>query len=152
MRPLARFALSGLAAWAVAFGGAAGARGQSSLGAGVVAPTGSLEDSFERGITVRGQKVLSLAPLALHLQGGWSRFEAEDGGEDADLFHAGLGVRLPLGVLWIGATGAYFSGHGEDGMGVLPEVGLGLGPFEVVADARVDGDERWGALRVALRF
>jgi hypothetical protein len=129
---------------------------QGSLGAGYAFPVGDFGDLHDNGFTVRGQLGLSFLLASVHGQVGWTRFPGADLEnllpEDVDFFHAGVGGRVGLGLFWVGLTGAYFSGDGEDGMGFLPEVGVGLGPLEAVADSRIDGDEKWIGVRVNLKF
>ena len=137
--------------------GASDARAQiyTSVGVGGVQPIGDFDDLFDRGFTVRGQAGLSLLLAGAHVQAGWSNFEADiDSGssESANIYHAGIGGRVGMGLFWVGANGAYFFGDGESGVGYFPEVGLGLMNFEAVADVRVDGNEKWVSLRAALKF
>jgi len=139
--------------------GAAPAHAQlsASVGAGVAQPRGDLDDGFENGFTVRTQLALSALGLVnVHAQAGWTRFGADDTAEvdldDANVFHAGVGGRLGvLGLAFVGLNGVWFGGDSEDDFGLLPEVGVGLGPLEVVADYRL-GDEGWLSLRGALKF
>lgn len=127
-----------------------------SIAAGVANPLGDFGDTLDSGFTFRGQAGISLLLVGLHAQVGWTRFPGKGGGgigfEGADFFHAGAGGRVGLGMAWVGLTGAWFSGDGEDGLGLLPEVGLGLGPVEAVVDARVDGDAKWFAVRLGVRL
>ena len=135
-----------------------GVEGQinASLGAGVAVPTGDFGDLQDNGYTVRGQLGLSLLLASVHAQVGWTRFPSKDLAAleltDVDIYHAGVGARFGLGLFWLGLNAAYFSGDGEDGAGVFPEVGVGLGPIEAVADYRVDGDAKWLGVRAALKF
>lgn len=129
---------------------------RASIGAGVAAPYGDFGDVFDTGFTLRGQAGLSLALVEAYGQAGWSRFSYGGGGDisvdDANIYHAGAGARVGLGIIWIGANAAYFFGDGEGGLGFFPEVGVGFWRLEVVADTRVDGDEKWAAARVGFRF
>jgi len=94
-----------------------------------------------------------------HVQAGWSRFSGADldegdlvvVGEDANVWHGGLGVRVGIGPFWVGANGFYSFGDTDDGLGFAPEVGVDLGPLEIVAD-HLFGDTKWFALRGAVRF
>jgi len=131
----------------------------TSIGAGIAAPQGDLGDGFDNGYTVRGQVGLSLVGLVEgHVQAGWSRFPVKEGvvgGEDADIYHAGVGARVGLGLIFVGANAAYFFGDdpGDNSeLGFFPEVGIGLGPLEAVADYRIDGDAKWFGIRAALKF
>jgi hypothetical protein len=130
----------------------------SSLGLGLARPRGQLGDRHEPGFTVRAQTGVDLPLVDAHLQAGWTRLPGEDPGDsgsgagDHDVVHLGLGARLGRGRLWAGATAAYFLGDGDDGVGLVPEVGAWLGPLEAVLDLRVDGEERWWSLRGAVRF
>lgn len=128
----------------------------TSVAAGVAHPVGDLDDAVDSGFTLRGQAGLSLLVAGLHAQVGYTRFPGDDVGgveiEDVDFFHAGVGGRLGLGLAWVGLNAAYFTGDGEDGVGLLPEVGVGLGPLEAVADGRLDGDAKWVAVRVGLKL
>ncbi len=143
----------------------AGPRGISaqmnaSLGAGVAVPTGDLGDVTGTGFTVRGQAGLSLALIEAYLQAGWSSFPGKDidagdavvEGEDADIWHAGIGVRLGFSMFWIGGNALYsFGDTPDDGFGFAPEAGVALGPIEVVADY-LFGKTNWVALRAGFRF
>ncbi|MEJ2504044.1 MAG: hypothetical protein P8177_12170 [Gemmatimonadota bacterium] len=124
----------------------------SSVGAGVAVPTGDFGDNFDTGWTVRGQLGLSFVLVDGHVQAGWSRFPGKDSVEDADIYHAGVGARVGLGLVFVGANAAYFFGDGEDGVGFFPEIGAHIGPIEAVADYRIDGDNKWLGARVGLRF
>ncbi len=127
----------------------------TSLGVGVAQPIGDFDDVFDRGFTVRGQAGLSLLVAGAHVQGGWSNYavDVDAGGSDsANIYHAGIGGRVGVGLFWVGANGAYFFGDGESGVGYFPEVGLGLMNLEAVADFRIDGSEKWIALRGAVKF
>lgn len=136
--------------------GAAEVQGQiyTSLGAGVTQPIGDFDDLYDRGFTVRGQAGLSLILAGAHAQVGWSNFATDVDTSDTDaanVFHAGVGGRLGVGLFFVGANAAYFFGDGENGIGYIPEVGISLLSLEVVADGRIDG-EKWVALRGALKF
>lgn len=132
----------------------------AAVGGGVVVPTGSLRERAEQGYTVRGRVGISLGFAHVQLLGGWSRLAGKDllvddivePGEDLDLFHAGVGVRVGLGAIWLGANAADFFGDGDEGIGFIPELGFVVGPFEVVADSRVHGPDTWAAVRAAIRF
>jgi hypothetical protein len=130
---------------------------QTSIGAGIAVPTGDFGDVADNGYTVRGQLGVSLLLASVHAQVGWTRFPGPEiagiEADDADIWHAGVGGRFGLGLFWVGLNAAYFGGDGEDdGLGFFPEVGLGLGPLEAVADYRIDGDAKWLGLRAALKF
>ncbi|HSM05928.1 MAG TPA: hypothetical protein VK858_15020 [Longimicrobiales bacterium] len=137
----------------------AAAQSYGSIGAGVAFPTGELGDVTGTGFTVRGQAGLSLGLIDAHVQAGWSRFpgeeiELEDVAlevEDADIWHAGVGVRLGVGIIWLGGNVFYSWGDTDDAFGFAPEVGVELGPIELVADY-LFGDTNWAALRAGVRF
>lgn len=136
--------------------GATEARGQiyTSVGVGMVQPLGDFDDAFDQGFTVRGQAGLSLLLAGAHAQVGWSNFATDadtSDSESANVYHAGVGGRLGVGLFFVGANAAYFFGDGEDGIGYIPEVGISLLSLELVADGRIDGD-KWVALRGALKF
>ena len=129
----------------------------TSIGGGPAFPTGDLGDAFGSGFTVRGQAGLSFVLVDAHVQAGYTRFGSDVdtdseafAGDDWSVFHTGIGARVGLGLVWVGANAAYFFGDGDDEIGFFPEVGVGLGPIEVVADYRI-GDPNWGALRAALK-
>lgn len=140
--------------------GAARGQGYSSIGAGVVVPTSGLADLYDRGYTLRGQTGLSLVFLDAHIQTGYTAMGGKtvtiagqtETFEDIDFFHVGLGARVGLGVVWVGANAAYFFGDLADGLGFFPEAGVGLGPVEVVADYRLDGDANWLGVRLGWRY
>ena len=141
---------------------------RTSLGVGVATPMGDFGDVADAGFTLRGQAGLSLVLADVHVQAGYSRFPGtsfEFGGEtfevdeDFNPFHVGAGGRVGLGLLWVGLTGVYTFGDaideidlGSDGLAFLPEVGVGLGPIEVVADYLAFSDVSWIGLRAASRF
>lgn len=135
-----------------------GQGGASSLGVGLARPWGGLGDRHAPGFTVRVQTGVALPLGDGHLQAGWTRLPGDNSPDSAsgtgnyDTVHLGLGLRLGRGRLWAGATGAYLVGDGDDGVGLIPEVGARAGPLEAVLDARVDGNERWWSLRGALRY
>jgi hypothetical protein len=132
-----------------------GARAQYvSLGVGGANPRGDFGDFFRSGFTVRGQAGLSLVLIDAHIQAGWSRFRAEENAptdDAANLYHFGPGARFGLGLGWVGVNAFWFSGDGDDGMQIVPEIGIGFGPLEGVLDAAVTGDTKWLALRVNVR-
>ena len=140
--------------------GAAWGQGYSSIGAGVAVPVSGFGDRYETGYTIRGQTGLSLMVVDAHIQTGYTAISGKsvtsagqtDTFEDVDFFHAGVGARVGLGVIWVGANVAYFFGDLEDGFGILPEAGVGLGPLELVADYRLDGDANWLGVRLGLRY
>lgn len=125
-----------------------------SVALGAAAPVGDFGDLYDVGYTARGQVGLSLIFVDAHLQTGWSMFPAggDSGVDDVNIYHAGAGARLGLGFLWVGANAAYFFGDGKDGIGFFPELGAKIWRVEGVLDFRVDGDEKWVAARVGLRF
>lgn len=128
-----------------------------SVGAGVAVPVGDYADSFERGYTVRAQVGFSLTAIGIHAQAGWSRFPAIQSGDvevaDHDIYHLAAGARVGLGLLWVGANAGFFGGDDDhEGLAFLPEVGVGLGPIEGVADFRMGGDTRWLGVRLGIRF
>lgn len=136
---------------------------RSSVGVGLVQPLGDFGEFQDNGFTVRGQVGVSLLVASVHAQAGWTRFPGKDLENleltNIDIFHAGAGVRVGMGIYWVGLNGAYFSGdeaEGSDGeekgMGFFPEVGVGLGAAELVADLRVDGDQKWVGVRLAVKF
>jgi hypothetical protein len=140
----------------------------TSVGAGVANPMGDFGDLADSGFTLRGQAGLSLVLADVHLQAGYSRFPGREftfGGdtfeveEDFNQFHVGAGGRLGLGLIWVGASGVYMFGDGidevdfsSDGIAFLPEIGVGLGPIEVVADYLLHSDVNWIGLRAAFKF
>lgn len=135
--------------------GTAHAQTSASIGVGVASPQGDFGDVVDEGYTVRAQLALSaLGLVSVHTQGGWTRFPAEsEVDDDANILHAGVGARLGVfGIMFVGANGAYFFGDGDDEVGFFPEIGVGLGPLEVVADYRVGSDFDWFGLRGALKF
>ena len=157
---LHRFALAALSLLALAAPSPTSAQTNASIGAGVAFPTGDLGDVTGTGFTVRGQAGMSLGLIEAYLQGGWSSFPGKDvdagdavvEGEDADIWHAGLGVRLGFSMFWIGGNVLYsFGDTPDDGVGFAPEVGVALGPIEVVADY-LFGNTNWAALRAGFRF
>jgi len=136
---------------------APGAQAQTygSIGFGAAKPVSDLGDLYNTGYTVRGQVGFSLVFLDAHIQTGWTNFPVASKGSDLDnlnIYHAGAGARLGLGFIWVGANGAYFFGDGDQGIGWFPELGLKFWKVEGVVDFRIDGDEKWGAARVGLRF
>ena len=159
------FLLGGLVAVGAAFASPAHAQGATSVGAGWVWPVGSLDDRYDRGIMLRGQQSFQLLILQVHLQGGFTRLSGvEDAvipdsqprsvvpsADAADMIHAGMGLRLGLGLGWVGGTAAYFIGDLEDEVAYLPEVGVRLGPAELVGEFRL-GDRRWAGLRAGITF
>lgn len=149
-----RFALA-LVAGMLAFAAApTEAQISTSLGAGWATPQGDLDDVVDDGYTVRGQLALSaLGLVGVHAQGGWTRFAASgEAADDLDIFHAALGARVGMGLLFVGANAAYFFGDGEDEAGFFPEVGLSFLMLEVVADYNFTADRDWFAIRAALKL
>jgi len=138
----------------VAFATPARAQLGASIGAGVATPQGDLEDAYDSGYTARAQLTLSaLGLFEVHGQAGWTRFPAKsDAVDDLDQLHAGAGARLSVfPLVFVGANAAYFFGDADEEVGFFPEVGVGLGPLEVVLDYRV-GDEGWLGIRGALKL
>ena len=127
-----------------------------SVGVGLAHPFGDFADAYDRGFTVRGQAALSLLLAGVHAQAGLSRFPAEEvegvSRDDATIYHAGVGGRLGLGLVFVGANALYFFGDGEDEMGIVPEVGISLLMLEAVLDLRATGDQKWVGIRAALKF
>ena len=132
-----------------------------SLTAGVAGAYGDGSDLVGDGYTLRGQLGLDLLLVGLHAQVGYTRFSgttATVAGNTIETnasnnYHYGIGGRLGAGgLLWFGGTGAWFAGDGDDEFGLIPEVGVGIGPLEVVADARVTGSSKWWSLRGGIRF
>lgn len=155
---LQRFVLTPLAVLVLAAPRGLSAQLNASIGAGVAVPAGDLADVTGTGFTVRGQVGPSLGLIEAYVQGGWSSFPGKDPdagsveGEDADIWHAGIGTRLGFGILWIGASALYsFGDTPDDGVGIAPEVGVAVGPIEVVADY-LFGDTNWAAIRAGFRF
>lgn len=139
------------------FGQGLQAQFYGSVGGGVAWPQGDLGKDHDTGFTLRGQGGISLAIVEAHVQAGMSRFSVVENpkdpeADDANIYHAGVGARVGLGFIFIGASAAYFSGEGESGMGYFPEIGLRFWRLEAVADYRVDGNENWSALRLNWRF
>lgn len=131
-----------------------------SIGVGIAVPQSDLGDTYDDGFTARGQVALSLIGIVqVHAQAGWTRFpvmqEFTDDLDDADIYHAGVGGRVGLGLVFVGVNTAYFFGDdpGDNSeLGFFPEVGIGFGPIEAVADYRIDGEAKWFGLRAALSF
>jgi hypothetical protein len=137
----------------------------TTVSAGWVWPRGGLDDRYDRGVMVRARRGFPILIAELHVQGGFTRLPGGQPlrpGDDAsaplpgradaaDLLHAGMGLRVGLGMLWVGGTAAWFVGDLDDEMTFLPEVGLRLGPTELVGEMRW-GERRWLALRAGLRF
>lgn len=128
-----------------------------SLGGGIAKATGDFSDNYDMGLTFRGQAGISLAIVDAHLQTGVTSFGVADDpdnpdADDVNIYHAGIGARVGLGFVFIGANAAYFFGDGEDGIGLFPEIGVRIWRLEAVADYRIDGDENWGAVRLNWRF
>lgn len=160
MSRLHRFILPAVAALALVAPREAVAQFNASISAGVAVPSGDLGDVTGTGFTVRGQAGMSLALIDAYLQAGWSSFPGDDPGVgdtvaeggDADIWHGGIGVRLGIGIIWVGGNALYsFGDTPKDGVGFAPEVGVGLGPIEIVADY-LFGDTRWAAIRAGFRF
>ncbi len=151
-----RIALAALVAVTALAATDAHAQITGSLGVGIVHPMGDFGDNLDRGFTARGQVGLSLLLASVHAQVGLNHFPGKDvanvTGSSANIYHAGVGGRLGLGLIFVGANANYFFGDGENGVGYVPEVGIGLLKLEVVADARIDGDAKWVGLRAGLRF
>lgn len=126
----------------------------TSIGVGWATPQGDLDDVVDDGYTVRGQLGLSaLGLVQVHGQGGWTRFDAgSESSDDFDLFHAGVGARVGLGLVFVGANAVYFFGDGDDEVGFFPEVGVSLLMLEIVADYNFSADRDWFAIRAALKL
>ena len=156
-RPFAKL-IPALLAVALLIPTAAQAQLQTSLAAGIATPTGDFGDLYDQGYTVRGQVGLSLLFASVHAQVGVSRFSADPNSlalltdNNLNVYHYGVGARAGVGLLWVGANAAYFSGDTDDGLGFFPEIGVGFLMFEAVADMRIDGDQKWYGLRAGLRF
>jgi hypothetical protein len=154
MNPTRRIA--GLAVFLLLPASGLDAQVSSSLGIGVAYPYGDFGDNHGSGFTVRGQAALSLPLVKPHLQVGWSRFpwegKRDESGSSANIYHAGVGARLGLGIIWVGANGAYFFGDGDKGFTIFPEAGVGFWILEVVGDLRVTSGSKWAAIRAGLRF
>ncbi len=128
-----------------------------SVTAGIVVPTSILADQVERGLQARVAVGLSAAFVGLQIEAGAARFPAlapddPEIGADLERFHVGLGARLEMAMFRVGADGIYAFGEGDDGFGLVPELGVGLGRLEVMLDHRLDGDWRWWGLRVGIGF
>jgi hypothetical protein len=126
-----------------------------SVGFGAANPIDALGDRYNTGYTARGQAGLSLALVEVHVQAGWTGFPAAGKSselDDLNIYHAGVGARLGLGFLWVGANAGHFFGDGREGVGWFPEIGAKLWRLEGVLDLRVDGKEKWGAARLGFRF
>jgi hypothetical protein len=157
-------AVATLCAWGVAPTEAA-AQPSTTVSAGWVWPRGGLDDRYDRGIAIRARRGFPLLIAELHVQGGFTRLpggqprspSAHDPGpipgsaDAADLLHGGMGLRIGLGMFWVGGTAAWFVGDLDDEMTFLPEAGVRLGPTELVTEVRW-GERRWIALRAGLRF
>ena len=154
MNRVTRLAATAAAAALLAFA-PSGAQAQISVsaGGGVASPFGDLADRAEAGWTARGQVGLNLLLVGLHAQAGYTHFGGQDGADDFNTFHYGVGARAGIGpFIWVGATAARFAGDDEGSFGLIPEAGIGVGPLEFVADARITGNAKWYALRGAFRF
>lgn len=133
-------------------------RGQisTSVAGGLAYPIGEVAEGVDQGFTIRGQAGVSLLLVSVHAQAGYTHLPGEEienlEMDDVDFFHAGVGARLGLGLVWAGLNAAWFTGDADDGLGILPELGAGFGPIEVVADGRLDGDAKWVAVRAGFRF
>ncbi|NNK63656.1 MAG: hypothetical protein HKO98_10680 [Gemmatimonadetes bacterium] len=163
VRALLLAAGAGLAMLAMA--SPARAQPTTTVSAGWVWPRGGLDDRYDRGVIVRARRGFPLLIAELHIQGGFTRLPgaqprppgADPSGllpasaDAANLLHAGMGLRVGLGLLWVGGTAAWFVGDLDDEMTFLPEVGLRLGPTELVGEVRW-GERRWAALRAGVRF
>jgi hypothetical protein len=126
----------------------------TSIGVGWATPQGDLDDAVDDGYTVRAQLGLSaLGLIQIHGQGGWTRFGAgSESADDVDLLHAGVGARVGLGLVFVGANAVYFFGDGDDEVGFFPEIGVSLLMLELVADYNFSADRDWFAVRAALRL
>lgn len=131
------------------------AQSTGSLGVGVAVPTGELDAFVDPGFTLRLQSSVPVSPLIeSQLQGGWTRFladDAVDGSESFDSYHVSLGIRLGT-EFFVGGNGGYFFGDGDDGFAFFPEAGIRISRIELVGDIRVTGDERWWTVRAAWLF
>lgn len=160
MRRISQLATVAFAAAALAFVPAsASAQISASIGAGVASGFGDFGDAVDPGFTVRGQLGLSALVAGVHAQVGYTRFPIAENGvldlggdENVNIYHYGVGGRVGMGLLSVGATAAYFSGDSSDDFGILPELSVGLGPIEAVLDAKITGDQKWWSLRGALKF
>lgn len=141
----------------------------ASVAIGGAGAIGDFEDLADYGFTARGQVGIPLLSfLDVHAQGGWTWMEsavgaalnafgvAELAGLDVEssfeFWHVGVGARASLGPLFVGGNGLYFVGDTDEGFGFVPEVGVGLGRFELVVDHRMDGQLKWWAARLGFRF
>lgn len=122
------------------------------VGGGIAQPLGDLDDAVDQGITGRAQLGMSFILASVHAQAGVTRFPGTNTSDDYTTSHVGVGGRLGLGLLFVGLNANYFFGDGEDGVGYVPEIGVGLLRLEVVADGRLDGDAKWVSLRAGLKF
>ena len=131
------------------------AQNVNSVGLGGVLPQGDYADIVDPGFSLRLQSATVYDRSEVQLQTGWSRFSGREllglETESADVFHIAFGARIG-GKVFVGANGGYFWGDTDNGFGFLPETGLRLGPLELVADYRVDGEENWLGLRAGWRF
>lgn len=137
--------------------GASGVQAQStgSIGVGVAVPTGDLDTFVDPGFTLRLQSSVPVSPLMnTQLQGGWTRFLADDDVTDSgtvDSYHVSLGIRLGT-EFFVGANGGYFFGDGDDQFAIFPEAGIRISRVELVGDIRVTGDARWWTVRAGWLF
>ncbi|MDT8369064.1 MAG: hypothetical protein RQ745_07640 [Longimicrobiales bacterium] len=128
-----------------------------SIGAGLAVPTGDLADTHDRGFTVRAQYgTLGLGLIDVHMQGGYSRFEADPGAsptpDEFDTGHIGPGVRVNSGTIFFGGNALFFFGDGDEEVAFVPEVGINLLLVEIVADYRFTGDAEWVGIRAGVKF
>ena len=134
---------------------AAEAQLSTSVSAGVAGPTGDAGDIADTGFTVQGRVGLSLLVAGLHANGGFTRLPGKDsvGADDADVWNVGVGAKFGLApLLWVGANANYYTGDGSDEMGIVPEIGVSIGPLEAIADYKVTGDVKFWSLRVGIGF
>ena len=141
----------------------------ANIGIGGAGAIGTLDELADYGVTARGQIGLPvLSFLDVHTQFGWTWMESAVGsalnrfgvaellGTDFEssftFWHIGAGARASLGPLFIGANGLYFVGDTDEGLGFVPEAGIRLGRFELVADHRMDGELKWWAARLGFNF
>jgi len=161
--PLARL-LPALAVAALLAVGAAPASAQLStgVGAGLAYPTGDLGDVYDSGYTIQGRAGIDFLLASVHVNAGWTRFPSNPAvsdptlgaGDNFDVYQGALGARAGLGLLFVGANVALYAGDiaDDDNYGIVPEVGMGFGPLDVVADYRINGEAKWFTVRGELTF
>lgn len=155
MKRITSIAVGIMASGALLFApSAAEAQLAGSITGGIVGGTGDTGDVTDSGFTVQGRAELSILFAGVHANAGFTRLNGADSFGDADFWNAGVGARLGLGtLLWVGANANYYLGDDiENEVGIVPEVGVSLGPLEAIADFKITGDVNFWSLRAGIRF